>query len=246
MSQYIAGLNQIPQETDFTLDESYNFEDDLALFTNTEFIHNDIVDFDLDFDFTQTIPGEEEYLKQDQLHQQAGQELPQQQEEQEDLSSGTNPIISSHIHNSIPPPPPSSPQLSVTSVTIKKQKLSDRSGKATKQEAIVSASPSSSSLIIQEESDSTASTISSATPAAGSTFLAISSKESLGISIPSIDANPTSHLGHQLQEPSVSLAGNGEMNFDGGTYRQPFHNRLFCAILFCASCVSFWGLHHKH
>lgn len=205
VSQYIAGLNQIPQENDFTLDESYNFEDDLALFTNTEFIHNDIIDFDLDFDFTQAIPGEEEYLKQDQIQQQ--EEKLQQKRLQEDHSSDTNPIIQTHLHNSIHPPP-SSPQPSITSITTKKQKLSTHSGKATKR-AVVSASSSSSSssssLTVQEESPSSP-TISFETSTVGAASLAPSNEEPLSISIPANDNN------------STSQAGNGAMNFDGGMY----------------------------
>jgi hypothetical protein len=51
VSQYIAGLNAIPCESDPRQlpTDDYNVDDDLALFTNVEFTHNDFVDFDLDF-----------------------------------------------------------------------------------------------------------------------------------------------------------------------------------------------------
>lgn len=54
VSQYIAGLNAIPppasgDEVASLDNEDYNFDDDLALFTNTVFDEKDFVDFNVDF-----------------------------------------------------------------------------------------------------------------------------------------------------------------------------------------------------
>lgn len=42
VSQYLANLNVIPSEHDQQQDDGYNIDDDLALFTNTDFSFSDL------------------------------------------------------------------------------------------------------------------------------------------------------------------------------------------------------------
>lgn len=41
MSQYIAGLNQLPNANELSPQDDFTIDDDLALFTNTEFFDQD-------------------------------------------------------------------------------------------------------------------------------------------------------------------------------------------------------------
>ena len=209
LSHYIAGLNQIPQEEDYTdfIQDDYNtFEDDLALFTDTEFIHNDIIDFD--FDLTQPIPGEEEYYRYN------------NQEENNPSSSET--AAAAAVNSLILPPPPPH------SGTNKKQKLSPPSAKPGTATSLVSDVTANSSVTSSSSSSPSSSVNPQYTSAINSVKSAPTGTETtLGIPGSSIDNNPSSTAtsildqhpsnNHQQQQP-IPQVGNGDMNFNDGRY----------------------------
>lgn len=84
-SEFLASLNAIPSAIDVPTTDDFNFDTDLAMFTNTTFF-----DFDAGQDLDITQPNPQHFENQGFEHNVQDQQLAQQQQQEDELLAKSN------------------------------------------------------------------------------------------------------------------------------------------------------------